>query len=155
MNDYETPLIPCPASVSCRFRSTPQEQALEATLTFAGTNLRSCRYCFTITRMSLHEDNCRPNGIRLWHFPHVGTSGMYIPHYQQRQFLADGSGCGHFLRMYEGGIRQTSRSAGTDDGFESEIRSGGKRTFHKSGDCIFECRRFPRPFTDKGECKIK
>ena len=62
---------------------------------------------------------------------------MYFSHYQQRQFLADGSGCGHFLRMHEGGIRQTSRSAGTDDGFESEIRSGGKRTFHKSGDCVF------------------
>ena len=42
---------------------------------------------------------------------------MYIPHYQQRQFLADGSECGHFLRMYEGGIRQASRSSGTDDGF--------------------------------------
>ena len=137
--------------VSC---TSPEEQALEATLTFAGTNLRSCRYCFTITRMSLHEDNCRPNGIRLWHFPHVGTSGMYFSHYQQRQFFADGSGCGHFLRMYEGEIRQASRSAGTDDGFESEIRSGGKRTFHKSGDCIFECRNFPRPFTDKGGCKI-
>ena len=80
---------------------------------------------------------------------------MYIPHYQQRQFLADGSGCGHFLRMHEGGIQQASRSAGTDDGLESDIRSRGKRTFHKSGDCVFECRNFPRPFTDKGECKIK
>ena len=135
--------------------TTSQEQALEAILTFAGTNLRSCRYCFTITRMSLHEDNCRPNGIRLWHFPHVGTSGMYFSHYQQRQFLADGSECGHFLRMYEGGIRQTSRSAGTDDGTESDLRSGGKRSFHEGGDCVFECRNFPRPFTDNGECKIK
>lgn len=79
---------------------------------------------------------------------------MYIPHYQQRQFLADGSGCGHFLRMHEGGKRQASRSAGTDDGFESDIRSGGKRSFHKSGDCVFKCRRFSCPFADNGECKI-
>jgi len=80
---------------------------------------------------------------------------MYFPHHQYRQFLADGVGRNHFLWMYEGGIRQASRSSGTVDGLEGDIRSGGKRTFHKSGDCVFECRNFPRPFTDNGECKIK
>ena len=100
--------------VSC---TSPEEQALEATLTF------------------------------------VGTSGMYFSHHQQWQFLADGSGCGHFLRMHEGGIRQVSRSAGTDDGFESDIRSGGKRTFHKSGDCVFECKNFPVRLRIKGDVK--
>ena len=99
--------------VSC---TTSQEQALETTLSFAGANRAELEKVLhhykdeSATKITVDRTE-----YDFGTFPHVGKPGMFFSHHQYRQFLADGSGRGHFLRMHEGGIRQASRSAGTDD----------------------------------------
>ena len=90
--------------------STPQEQDLEATLTFAGTN-----------RSELEKV--------LHHYKDESATKMTIDRKEYDKHPVP---------------------PGQTMDFEGDIRSGGKRTFHKSVDCVFECKNFPRPFTDKG-----